>query len=131
MKKMVVLTSALMMMSCAGKDIGPDMTRTRLEMVATKSAVGVSFYAKLEGYTNREYKFYCPEQLWEFGDGQSHLHAYKCADYNPNDPWIEKRLFKKFYRYERAGTYRVKLTLMKNGEVVATSQNYVITVDDQ
>lgn len=129
MKAWVIAVSLFFMASCAGKT-GPDFYKPRLRMAASEFSLGVSFNARLSGNIRpKSYKFYCPEQLWEFGDGVSHHHIYQCADYNPDDPWIQKRLFRKVYEYAEPGEYKVQLTLLKNGVPVAKSQDYIIEVN--
>ena len=128
MKKLVVVASTLLITTSCAKNVGQNSTaRPKLVMVAGQTSLGANFYAQLLGDIGKQYRFYCLEQLWEFGDGASRLYTYNCADWEPKDPWLPKRVFRQYYSYPRSGEYEAKLTLRKNGVPVAIAK-YTILV---
>jgi plastocyanin len=88
------------------------------------SPASVLFTAELKGGDDVE-ELYCPEVEWEWGDGGKSVTEADC------DPWTEgaviQRRFTANHVFQRAGAYRVKVTLRKTGRQML-SQTMTMTV---
>ena len=88
------------------------------------SPASVLFTAELKGGDDVE-ELYCPEVEWEWGDGGKSVTEADC------DPWAEgaaiERRFTANHVFQRAGLYKVKVTLRKTGRDMI-SQTLMMTI---
>ena len=82
------------------------------------SPATILFTAELKGGDDVE-ELYCPEVEWEWGDGGKSVSEGDC------DPWepgmkIDRR-YSKRHHYDRAGNYRVRVTLSKTGDKILST----------
>lgn len=88
------------------------------------SPANVLFTAELKGGDDVE-ELYCPEVEWWWDDGGKSVKEADC------DPWAEgspiERRFTATHVFQRAGIYRVKVTLRKTGRNIL-SQSLALTV---
>jgi plastocyanin len=88
------------------------------------SPAEVLFTAELKGGDDVE-ELYCPEVEWEWGDGGKSVTEADC------DPWTEgaaiERRFTANHVFQRAGMYKVKVTLRKTGRDMMT-QTLMLTI---
>ncbi len=88
------------------------------------SPASILFTAELKGGDDVE-ELYCPEVEWEWGDGGKSVTEADC------DPWTDgasiERRFTANHVFQRAGTYKVKVTLRKTGRDML-SQSLMLTI---
>jgi hypothetical protein len=88
------------------------------------SPANILFTAELKGGDNVE-ELYCPEVEWWWDDGGKSVKEADC------DPWAEgteiERRFTQSHVFQRAGIYRVKVTLRKTGKNIM-SQSLALTI---
>jgi hypothetical protein len=103
--------------------------RTGLDLRATPrmafSPAEVMFTAELKGGDDNHEDLYCPEVMWEWGDGGKSVEESDCEPYSESAK-IERR-FTAHHVYGRAAVYSIKVTLRKNGRTVA-AQTVQVTV---
>ena len=80
------------------------------------SPANILFTAELKGGDDVE-ELYCPEVEWEFGDGGKSISEADCDPWEPGITAIERR-FTKRHEFQRAGRYRVRVTLTKGGKQI-------------
>ncbi len=80
------------------------------------SPANILFTAELKGGDDVE-ELYCPEVEWEFGDGGKSVSEADCDPWEPGITAIERR-FTKRHEFQRAGRYRVRVTLTKGGKQI-------------
>lgn len=88
------------------------------------SPARILFTAELKGGDDVE-ELYCPEVEWEWGDGGKSISEGDC------DPWepgmkIDRRYTGR-HEFQRAGNYRIRVTLSKTGKKII-SQTLQVTV---
>jgi hypothetical protein len=88
------------------------------------SPVNVFFTAELKGGDDVE-EMYCPEVEWEWDDGGKSVQEADCEPFGEGSK-IERR-FTANHTFQRAGLYRVRVTLRKTGRNI-TSQTVQVTV---
>jgi hypothetical protein len=89
------------------------------------SPAEVLFTAELKGGDDNHEDLYCPEVMWEWGDGGKSVEESDCEPYSESAK-IERR-FTAHHVYGRAAVYSIKVTLRKNGRTVA-AQTVQVTV---
>ncbi len=87
------------------------------------SPANILFTAELRGGDDVE-ELYCPEVEWEWGDGGKSVSEGDC------DPWepgmkIDRRYTNR-HEYQRAGAYRMRVTLSRSGKKILSQ---TMTVD--
>ena len=93
----------------------PDLT-LRATPRFSFSPANILFTAELKGGDDVE-ELYCPEVEWEFGDGGKSVSEADCDPWEPGITAIERR-FTKRHEFQRAGRYRVRVTLTKGGKQI-------------
>jgi hypothetical protein len=83
------------------------------------SPVNAFFTAELTGGDDVE-DLYCPEVLWEWGDGGKSIQEADCDPFEPGKTKIQRR-FTAEHEYKRAGSYFVKVSLRRSEHVVAVA----------
>ncbi len=89
------------------------------------SPADVFFTAELKGGDDDTEDLYCPEVMWEWGDGGKSVEESDCDPYTEGAK-IERR-YTAHHTYFRAAVYSIKVTLKKNGRSVA-AQTVQVTV---
>jgi hypothetical protein len=106
---------------CALAKEEPKQRRPSLSLRATPrmafSPVTVFLVAELSGGDDVEL-YYCPEIVWEWGDGGKSEQESDCAPYEEGVSKIERR-FTAEHRYRRAGNYTISATLRRTGRAFA------------
>jgi hypothetical protein len=110
------------------QDDKKDAKRPGLELRSSPrfafSPASILFTAELKGGDDVE-DFYCPEVEWEWGDGGKSITEADC------EPWVDgsaiERRFTANHVFQRAGIYRVKVTLKKTGRNIV-SQSLALTI---
>jgi len=99
-----------------------DTAQPRLELRTARrivfSPVEAFFVAELEGGDEIE-EFYCPELVWEWGDGSRSVRQSDCAPFGPNREL--QRLFTARHVYRYGGHHAVRLTLRKAERPIASA----------
>lgn len=93
----------------------PGLTLRTAQRIAF-SPVEVFFVAELVGGHEIE-EFYCPEVVWEWGDGSRSINQSDCAPFTASDQL--QRLFTARHVYRHSGTHRVRLILQKADRAIA------------
>lgn len=106
---------------CAHAVDGPKLKKPTLNLRATPrmafSPVTVLAVAELAGGDDVE-QYYCPEIVWEWGDGGKSLQESDCPPFEEGVSKIERR-FTAEHRYRRAGYYTLSATLRRAGKSIA------------
>lgn len=122
------LLAALMLAGPAGlaasekQDEGrPDFKIRALPRIAN-APVNVVVTAELVGGSSVE-DFYCPELVWDWGDGTRSARESDCAPFE-DDAAIQRR-FSARHVYRTGGLHKVKLTLYKARRRIATASTRI------
>lgn len=81
------------------------------------SPVTVFLLAELEGGDDVE-QFYCPEIVWEWGDGSKSVQESDCAPFQEGVSKIERH-YTAEHLFRRGGNYSISATLLRVGKRVA------------
>ena len=84
-------------------------------LAAQRFAKRVEAKATLEGDAEHPGKYYCLDEVWDWGDGTESVHESDC------DPYEEGKALKTEFanaHYYRRGTYVITLALMNMDDVV-------------
>jgi plastocyanin len=122
---------AVLALGCAAPGLAEEKKKTKkpgLELRSSPrfafSPASVLFTAELKGGDDVE-ELYCPEVEWEWDDGGKSVTEADC------DPWTDgsaiERRFTASHVFQRAGIYRVKVTLRKSGKSIM-SQSLALTI---
>ena len=83
------------------------------------SPVTAFFTAELTGGDEVE-ELYCPEVLWEWGDGGKSVQEADCDPFEPGKTTIQRR-YTAEHEYKRAGSYYAQVTLRRSERNVAAA----------
>jgi hypothetical protein len=119
---MALLATLVLVTPGLARDDDKDGDKPQLHLRSTPrfafSPADILFTAELKGGDDVE-ELYCPEVEWEWGDGGKSVSEGDC------DPWepgmkIERR-YSKRHQYDRAGNYRVRVTLSKTDDKILST----------
>lgn len=79
------------------------------------SPANILLIAELRGGDDLE-EYYCPEIQWDWDDGGKSTHEADCAPYEEGMT-IDRR-FTAEHRFQRAGIYNVRVTLLRTDKVL-------------
>lgn len=83
------------------------------------SPVTAFFTAELTGGDEVE-ELYCPEVLWEWGDGGKSVQEADCDPFEAGKTKIQRR-YTAEHEFRRAGSYQVKVALRRSERTVAAA----------
>ena len=99
----------------------PKLKKPSLNLRATPrmafSPVNVFLIAELTGGDDME-QYYCPEIVWEWGDGGRSEQESDCTPFEQGVSKIERR-FTAEHLFRRAGNYTISATLRRVGKNIA------------
>jgi hypothetical protein len=122
MRRTLIAGTLALLVAPLGANADAKAKKPRLDLRATPrvafSPTVVFVTAELRGGDEAE-EYYCPEVAWDWDDGGKSSHGADCPAYEPGAT-LERR-FTAEHAYRRAGTYRVKVTLLRSGKAVAVA----------
>lgn len=119
-RTLAVLTGAALLLPGATR--GAEQEAPRLELRTARrvafSPVEAFFVAELRGGDEVE-EFYCPELVWEWGDGSRSIRQSDCPPFDPDGEL--RRFYTARHVYRWAGNHQVRLTLRKADRAIASA----------
>ena len=122
---LVVLSGAALLIPPAARTA--DLEEPRLTLRTARrvafSPVEAFFVAELVGGDEIE-EFYCPELVWEWGDGSRSVSQSDCPPFAPDDEL--QRLFTARHVYRHSGNHQIRLTLQKADRAIAAASVSIV-----
>jgi hypothetical protein len=116
---MISLVTLAMAVPVGARDKGkrPQLDLRAAPRISFSPAV-VLLTAELKGGEDLD-EYYCPAVEWDWDDGGKSMHEADCAPFETAQT-IERR-YTAEHAYPQAGTYNVKVTLMRNNRKIAVA----------
>ena len=88
----------------------------------------ITFRGELQGVDSNDEKYYCLQEIWDFGDGAKSSEKPNCDPYSP-DSNVKTEFFKE-HVYEKEGRYTVRFFLgEEDNETIRSRQIGVVILE--
>lgn len=120
-RALVVLAGAVLLLPGSARSADPEQPRLELRTARriAFSPVEAFFVGELVGGDETE-EFYCPQLVWEWGDGSRSIRQSDCPPFGPGDE--VQRFFTARHVYRYPGQHDVRLVLEKADRRIAVAR---------
>lgn len=120
-----VTATLLLLATCSTHRVGTGTPHLRLSVSQHVGEIPfeVTFNGYLDGGSDADPRFYCLDAEWDFL-GQKVLDSVDCDPLEDGNVRI-RRAYSTLYTFDKVGFYTVRLTLLQDGEVRATTTERV------